>query len=73
MTKDNGSEEARLLASLTALGRMGRIDEVAGVYNFLASDAATFITRQELRVDGRMTAAISLPVFKSLSASLVQR
>jgi len=73
MTEDNGSEEARLLASLIALGRMGRIDEVAGAYNFLACDAATFITVQELRVDGGMPAGISLPVFESLSASLGQR
>jgi len=67
MTDDDGGPEAQLLSTLTAFGRMGRQDEVVGAYNFLASEASTFITGQELRVDGGMTAGIGNPIFAALS------
>jgi len=67
MTDDDGGPEAKLLSQLTAFGRMGRQDEVIGAYNFLASSASTFITGQELRVDGGMTAGIGNPIFAALS------
>lgn len=66
MTADDGGPEAALLSKLTAFGRMGRQDEVVGAYNFLASGASTFITGQELRVDGGMTAGIGNPIFAEL-------
>jgi NAD(P)-dependent dehydrogenase (short-subunit alcohol dehydrogenase family) len=66
MTEDDGGPEALILSKLTAFGRMGRQDEVVGAYNFLASAASTFITGQELRVDGGMTAGIGNPIFAEL-------
>lgn len=70
MTADDGGPEAQLLSQLTAYGRMGHQDEVVGAYNFLASPASTFITGQELRVDGGMTAGLGAPVFEALTGQL---
>lgn len=44
------------LAAKTCLGRIGRPEEVAGAFVFLASEAANYITGQEIRVDGGWTA-----------------
>jgi len=37
---------------LTALGRLGRGDEVAGAVGFLVSDASTYLTGETMHVDG---------------------
>jgi NAD(P)-dependent dehydrogenase (short-subunit alcohol dehydrogenase family) len=63
MTEDDGGPEATLMSSLTALGRMGGMDEVVSLYNYLASDASAFITGQEIRIDGGMTTGIGGPLF----------
>jgi gluconate 5-dehydrogenase len=39
-------------ASMMALGRMGRCDEVEGIVQLLASDAGSFITGTSLAIDG---------------------
>lgn len=63
MTEDDGGPEAKLMSSLTALGRMGKVDEVVSLYNYLASDASAFVTGQEIRIDGGMTTGIVGPLF----------
>lgn len=44
------------LAAKTALGRLGRAEELAGIVAFLASDAAGYITGATIPVDGGWTA-----------------
>lgn len=39
----------------TPLGRLGKVDDLTGVINFLLSDEAKFITGQSLAVDGGLT------------------
>ena len=47
---------AETMAGMTALGRYGTADEVAGAVAFFASDDAGYVTGAELTVDGGMTA-----------------
>ena len=69
MVEDDGGPEASFFGSLTALGRMGRLDEVVGAFNFLASNASSFITGQEIRVDGGMTAGLGQPLINALAVA----
>ena len=48
----SGDEGRTLSEAFTALGRAGTVDDVAGVFLFLACDASRYISGESLRVDG---------------------
>ena len=48
----SGEEGRKICEAFTALGRVAKVEDMAGVYLFLASDAARYMTGQALKVDG---------------------
>jgi 3-oxoacyl-[acyl-carrier protein] reductase len=51
-TSDKTAEQIQRFAQLSAFGRLGQPAEIAEVAAFLASDAALWVTGQNLRVNG---------------------
>ena len=54
--------EVKLTETLCPLGRIGETDDVVGVYQFLASDAAAYVTGQAINVDGGVSAGYGYSV-----------
>ena len=50
------SDFAAEQTKMTALGRYGQGDEVAGMVSYLASSEAAFVTGASLKIDGGFTA-----------------
>lgn len=48
----SGDEGQKLCEAFTALGRVATVEDMAGVYVFLASEASAYMTGQSLKVDG---------------------
>jgi NAD(P)-dependent dehydrogenase (short-subunit alcohol dehydrogenase family) len=52
MTADLGEDLVKKYAEQIPLGRMGSTDDIAGVVDFLISDAASYVTGAVIPVDG---------------------
>jgi NAD(P)-dependent dehydrogenase (short-subunit alcohol dehydrogenase family) len=63
---DAGSVEARIAALLHPLGRMGRPEEVAALFHFLAADESAFITGLAIAIDGGLSAGPGLELVAAL-------
>jgi NAD(P)-dependent dehydrogenase (short-subunit alcohol dehydrogenase family) len=68
--KAEGEVEWRLAALLHPLGRVGRPEEVAALFHFLASDESAFITGQAIAIDGGFSAGPGLGLIGSLYEKL---
>lgn len=52
--------EVKLTEALCPLARIGEVDEVTGLYQFLASAASAHIAGQAINVDGGVSAGIGM-------------
>ena len=57
MTRDLSPEQRQAMVDRTALGRMGTVDDVAGVVAFLVGESAAYITGETVHVNGGLYAA----------------
>jgi len=62
-----GHPEIPLAEALTPLGRIGEVEDVVGLYHFLASDESAYLTGQTIAVDGGIAAGVGFGVLEKLS------
>jgi NAD(P)-dependent dehydrogenase (short-subunit alcohol dehydrogenase family) len=62
--------EVGLVSKLCPLGRIGTTDELVGIYHFLASQEARYVTGQAIAVDGGVVAGVSLGTVDAILKSL---
>jgi NAD(P)-dependent dehydrogenase (short-subunit alcohol dehydrogenase family) len=58
--------EAKLVPFFHQVGRLGRPEEVAALFHFLASDEAAFLSGLAIPLDGGLSAGVSLGVIEPL-------
>lgn len=64
-------EEIRRFANASAFGRLGQPAEIADVVAFLASDAAGWVTGQNLRVNGGIAGANAFNLHSHIWAAML--
>lgn len=72
---EGGEVELVLATMLQPLGRLGKAEEIAALFHFLASDESAFITGQAIAIDGGMSAGpglgIVLPLYERASGAML--
>jgi NAD(P)-dependent dehydrogenase (short-subunit alcohol dehydrogenase family) len=68
-TKMNPMPE-RLLEVMAPSARKGRVEDLVGLYVFLASDESSYLTGQALSVDGGLTAGFSQALLGAVASQL---
>jgi 3alpha(or 20beta)-hydroxysteroid dehydrogenase len=63
---EGGNVESEIAGMLHPLGRMGRPEEVAALFHFLAADESAFITGQAIAIDGGISAGPGLGTIAAL-------
>ena len=62
-----GHPEIPLSETLTPLGRIGHVEDVVGLYHFLAADESAYVTAQVIAVDGGLTAGVGFGVLEKIA------
>ncbi len=67
----SGAEGQRICEAFTALGRMATVEDLIGVYRFLAADASRYLTGQSINVDGGWSCGPSSALLELVIGSAV--
>ena len=63
MSEEESASYMESCKTLHPLGRVGKVEEVASVIAFLASDMASFVTGQTIAVDGGRSVCMPYAVY----------
>jgi NAD(P)-dependent dehydrogenase (short-subunit alcohol dehydrogenase family) len=58
--------EFEMIRKLTPLGRIAETSDLIGIYQFLASDASSYVSGQTVAVDGAATAGLGFGILQAL-------
>lgn len=62
-----GHPEIPISEVLTPLGRIGQVEDVVGLYHFLAADESAYVTGQTIAVDGGISTGVGYGVLERIA------